>query len=423
MKALVVGGGGREHAIAWKLARSPQVEGVFCAPGNAGTAALPGCTNIDVSEVDEVVAAARARRVDLAVIGPEQPLFDGMADALRAAGIDCLGPSRGAAVLERSKAKAKSFMSRYGIPTASYEIARTPNQAYDAVERMGAPLVVKADGPAAGKGVAVCDTVSEAREAVHSFMERERFGAAGRTVVVERRLSGYEVTVLVLTDGDGAVELPASMDHKPIGDGNTGPNTGGMGVVCPHPHFDDTLRARFRKEILTPTLDGIRTEGHDYRGVLYFGLMVGEEGLSVLEYNVRLGDPEAQAVLPVLGADFAELARAAAAGSLAGTATETLHPERSSCVVVAAAAGYPGDYETGHPIDGLESCRNPVFLAGVREEAGRPVTAGGRVLAVCGTGETPATARAAAYADLRRVSFSDMYYRRDIGAYDPARSR
>ncbi len=418
MNILVAGSGGREHAIAWKLARDRKRSRIFCAPGNAGTALVPGCTNIPAHGNAEVVAAAIERDIDLVVVGPEEPLVNGLADDLRTAAIPCLGPTRAAAALEGSKIAAKEFMSRHGIPTAAYEVARTPQEAMAAVDHLKPPVVLKADGLAAGKGVVVCTDRSAALETVHAFMVERSLGTAGRSMVVEDCLEGYEVTILAFTDGRTLYELPASQDHKPIGEGNTGPNTGGMGVVCPHPRFTEELHERVRAEILEPTREGIREDGLDYRGVLYFGLMVTADGPFVLEYNVRLGDPEAQAVLPLVDTDLAELARATATGRL-----EEIPPPRrklSSCVVVAASGGYPGPYDVGFPIGGIAECENPVFMAGVQEVGGELVTAGGRVLSVCGLGRTAAEARQAAYRDMKRLSFTGMYYRSDIGA-PPAR--
>ncbi|MGM0674116.1 MAG: phosphoribosylamine--glycine ligase [Spirochaetota bacterium] len=419
MTILVVGSGGREHAVVESLAHGPTQPTLYCAPGNAGTAGVGSCTNVDARSNSEVLTAARELGVDLVVVGPEKPLVEGLCDELRALDIDCVGPSKAAAALEGSKVAAKRFMHRHGIPTADYEVANSAEEAFEAIPRIGAPLVVKADGLAAGKGVVVCDEEAEAYEVVHRFMNEGALAEAGHTVVLERALTGYEVTVLALTDGRAVYELPPSQDHKPIGEGNTGANTGGMGVVCPHPAFDEELLEEFRKTILAPTLEGLQAEDLDYRGVLYFGLMVTATGINVLEYNVRLGDPEAQAVLPLVESDLAELFLRTARGELrsypARSERAAAAAPRAGCVVVAASEGYPDSYETGKPIRGLEDCENPVFLAGVREENGRRVTSGGRVLSVCGLGESIEAAREAAYRDIARISFSGMYYRRDIG--------
>ncbi len=414
MNILVVGSGGREHAVAWKLARSRHNPRVFCAPGNAGTATVPRCTNIDARTNEEIVSAALEREVDLVFVGPEEPLVNGLADALRAEAIPCLGPTRAAAALEGSKAAAKEFMSRHAIPTAAYEVAHTPQEAMDAVDRLKPPVVLKADGLAAGKGVVVCRDRATARETVHAFMVDRTLGHAGRSMVIENCLEGYEVTILAFTDGGTVYELPSSQDHKPVGEGNTGPNTGGMGVICPHPQFDAQLHEHFRKRILEPTCTGIREDGLDYRGVLYFGLMVTTEGPFVLEYNVRLGDPEAQAVLPLIDTDLAELALATATGRLAEIPPPGVNG--AGCVVVATSGGYPGAYEVGYEIRGIEDCESPVFMAGVRAEGEKLVTTGGRVLSVCGMGKTAQEARDAAYRDMERLSFTGMYYRSDIGA-------
>ena len=417
MNILVVGSGGREHAIAWKLARSRRNPSVFCTPGNAGTARVARCVNIDARTNEEVVSAALEREVDLVIVGPEEPLVTGLADDLRAEAVPCLGPTRAAAALEGSKIAAKEFMSRHGIPTATYEVAHAPQEAMDAVDRLKLPVVLKADGLAAGKGVVVCRDRDTARETVHSFMVERSLGQAGRSMVIEECLEGYEVTVLAFTDGNTVYELPPSQDHKPIGEGNTGPNTGGMGVICPHPRFDLQLQERFRAEILEPTRAGIREDGLDYRGVLYFGLMVTADGPHLLEYNVRLGDPEAQAVLPLIDTDLAELALATATGRLSEIPLPGVN--LASCVVVAASGGYPGAYEVGYDIRGVADCESPVFMAGARHEGEKLLTAGGRVLSVCGMGRTAQEARDAAYRDMERLSFTDMYYRSDIGASTP----
>jgi phosphoribosylamine--glycine ligase len=417
MKVLVVGGGGREHALAWKLARSTDrarslVE-VFCAPGNAGTAREPGCTNIPAASTDEVAQAAAELLVDLVVVGPEKPLVEGLSDRLRAEGILCLGPSREAARLEGSKVFAKEFMNRHGIPTAHHVVAESPEEARSAVSDMGLPIVLKADGLAAGKGVVVCRSEEEAHNTIGAFMVDRSLGPAGDRFVVERMLSGWEATILALTDGTHIAELPPSQDHKPIGEGNTGPNTGGMGVLCPHPGMGREVLERFRSDILWPTLEGIHAEGLDYRGVLYFGLMIQDGHPYLLEYNVRFGDPEAQAVLPLLDADLAELLKRVSEGNMGPIDLPT--NGRASCVVVAASGGYPSSYLKGYPVSGLEKCESPVFIAGAEEQNGRTVTSGGRVLAVCGLGPDLSAARQAAYGDLERISFEDMYYRRDIG--------
>lgn len=445
MTVLVVGGGGREHAIAWKLAQSQRVTEIFCAPGNGGTATTLKCRNVALDPADhaDVARFCTAAAIDLVVVGPEAPLVAGLADVLRQAGIRVIGPERAAAGLEGSKAFAKEFMQRYRIPTARSVIARNPEEARRAVEELGdwggrdvdsartdpgagvalpTAVVVKADGLAAGKGVTVATSRAEALAAVEAAMVRRRFGAAGDTLLIEEALTGFEASIILLTDGEGYITFPAAKDHKRIGEGDTGPNTGGMGVVAPHPAVDSELAQRIDREIVAPSVEGIRREGWTYRGVLFIGIMVTPEGPKVLEYNVRLGDPEAQALLPLLRGDLAELLRAAADGELARFPRKRLWEEGAACAVVAASAGYPGDYEKGRRITVSGDLDGPLFVAGAELENGDPeaalLTSGGRVLAVTGRGEDLAAARECAYRNLAAVEFPGQYSRRDIGLTD-----
>ncbi|MGE5598656.1 MAG: phosphoribosylamine--glycine ligase [Bacteroidota bacterium] len=416
MKVLILGGGGREHALAWKLAQSPRVTKLYAAPGNPGIAALAENVRADHNSIAALAEFAAAEGIDLTVVGPETYLALGLADEFRRRGLKVFGPGRAAAAIEADKAFAKDFMARHGIPTAAYRVFSAPEEARAYLRAHGAPVVVKASGLAAGKGAVVCRTVHEAERAVTDLMERRIFGEAGERVVIEDFLAGEEASLLVLTDGETALPLPLAQDHKRLGEGDTGPNTGGMGACAPAGVLGATGIDRAMETIVRPTLRGMAAEGRPYRGVLYVGLMVTAEGPKVVEYNCRFGDPEAQAVLPLIRDDLAELCLAAAEGSLGGR-TVAAHAGSAVCVVL-ASGGYPGDYRTGLPIAGLDEAAGlpgvTVFHAGTARRGGDVVTAGGRVLGVVGTGPDLAAARERAYAGASRIEFEGMYYRRDI---------
>ncbi len=422
MKVLVLGGGGREHALAWKLSRDAGVQ-LVCAPGNPGTARCARNVALDILSPEAVTAFVQAEGIDLTVVGPEQPLEAGVSDALRALGAAVFGPSRAAARLETSKAFSKAFMERHGIPTAGARICRTPEEADEAVEAFGAPVVVKADGLAAGKGVTVATTTAEAREAVDAAMRRQAFGGAGSTVVVEECLTGPEVSFFVLCDGERGLPIASAQDHKRAFDGDAGPNTGGMGALAPSPLVDDALSDQVMRTIVTPVLDGMRAEGTPFVGVLYCGLMLTADGPKVIEFNVRFGDPEAQVVLPLLSGDLAPLLLAAASGRLPDAPPGA--PSRAAVGVVLASGGYPGSISTGHAISGIDAAEAledvVVFQAGSRlrqggdgEASAEVETAGGRVLTVVATGPDLHAARKRAYEAVARISFKDMHFRRDI---------
>ena len=418
MKVLILGGGGREHALAWKLGQEPDVTEVICAPGNPGTAASARNVALDILSPEAVVAFVEAEGVDLTVVGPEQPLAAGVSDALRVAGASVFGPSQAAARLETSKAFSKAFMDRHGVPTARARICSTPEDAEAAVAAFGAPVVVKADGLAAGKGVTVAATVEEALAAVDAAMRHEAFGAAGETVVVEECLVGPEVSFFVLCDGARGLPLASAQDHKRVFDEDKGPNTGGMGALAPSPLVDEALETRIMQSIVEPVLTGMRLEGNPFAGVLYCGLMLTADGPKVIEFNVRFGDPEAQVVLPLLPVALSPLLVAAAAGQLPTTALPA--PSGARVGVVLASGGYPGAMEVGYPIEGLDDAAALdgviVFHAGTRHEGDQVVTAGGRVLTVVGEGADLRAAREQAYRAVARISFKDMHFRRDIAA-------
>ncbi len=419
MRVLVIGSGGREHALVWKLAQSPQVEQVFCAPGNGGIAqdalclsAGPGASLQDPGEIARLVSE---HRIDWVAIGPEAPLVAGMADELARRDILVAGPGRDAARLEGSKIFSKQFMQRHRIPTAEFLTCGDVAGALPHLDRWGGPIVLKADGLAAGKGVVVADNPDEARSAVEAMLSGELVGEAGRRIVLEQRLEGEEVSFLVLTDGKTILPMAPTQDHKRAGDGDTGPNTGGMGAYCDDGILSRSLTKRILSRIVQPTMDGLHAEGIQFRGVLYFGLMITSDGPSVLEYNVRFGDPEIQALLFRLETDLAQVLFEIAQGSL--QTTELSWKTGASVCIVASSGGYPSKYDTGIPIQGLEAAEAQgakVFHAGTAIKDGRIVTAGGRVLGVTAAGEDLATATSAAYAAVDKIQFTGMHYRRDI---------
>ncbi len=417
MKILIVGGGGREHAIAWKLAQRPDTQ-LICAPGNAGIADLCECVPVSATDIDGMVALAAERQVDLVVVAPDDPLAAGMVDALEAKGIPAFGPTAAAACLESSKIFSKNLMQKYNIPTARWASFDSADEALAYIRSQGAPIVVKADGLALGKGVVVAETVEQAENAVREMMEDKKFAGAGARVVIEEKLTGPEVTVLAFADGQTVRVMPPSRDHKPIFDGNLGPNTGGMGAISPAPGYTEELAARCAAEIFEPTIRAMAAEGRPFKGVLYFGLMLTPNGPRVIEYNARFGDPETQAVLMLLDSDLAEIFLACRNGTL--DQVELRWKEEAACCVVLASAGYPGTLvQKGCVIEGLPQSQKPghmVFHAGTaRDETGRVVTSGGRVLGVTALAPTLREAIDAAYADGQSIRFDGMQYRKDIG--------
>jgi len=422
MNLLVVGGGGREHALCWKLAQSPRLTRLVAAPGNPGIARHAVCVAVSVDDHDGVVRLAERERADLVVIGPEVPLVAGLADRLRDKGFAVFGPGAPAAALEGSKAFAKDLMARAGIPTARYATFTDPDAARTFARELGAPVVVKADGLAAGKGAIVCATLAEAEAAIARCLERREFGAAGATIVVEEFLRGEEASFFAVSNGGACVALGAAQDHKTVFDGDRGPNTGGMGAFTPVASLDAALHARIMRTIVEPTFAAIAREGAPYRGVLYVGLMLTAEGPKVIEYNVRFGDPECQALVATMEGDLLLLLDAAARGAPLPAPAPTA---RAAVCVVVASGGYPGRHPTGAPIDGIDEAeRVPgvvVFHAGTAMRDGRLVTAGGRVLGVTATAERVPAAIEHVYAAASHIRFDGMHYRRDIGRRQAAR--
>ena len=418
LTVLVVGGGGREHALAWKLAQSARVARVLVAPGNAGTAGEPGVENVAVGaeDIDGLAALAHERSVDLTVVGPEAPLVAGLADRFASEGLRVFGPSAAAAKLEGSKAFTKAFLASHGIPTARCAEFTGATEAAAHVRSHGAPIVIKADGLAAGKGVVVAQSEAQALDAVEEMLSGRAFGDAGRRIVIEEFLTGEEASFICVVGGGEAVPLASSQDHKAAGEGDTGPNTGGMGAYSPAPVVDEAAHERIMREIIRPTVEGMAARGTPYTGFLYAGLMIDDTGAPrVIEFNCRLGDPEAQPILLRLRSDLLDLVEAAIDGGLS-----QVHPEwdeRAALGVVMAAAGYPGSYDKGYPIGGLDADvpHTNVFHAGTAVDGGRVVTSGGRVLCVCGLGKDVSEAQRRALERVGTVDWDGAWHRRDIG--------
>ena len=419
MKVLIVGSGGREHALAWSAARSPEVTEVLVAPGNAGTGREAKTRNVDVdaSDIDELIRLAKDERVALTIVGPEAPLVEGIADRFNAAGLRCFGPSAAAAQLEGSKAFTKDFLARHGIPTAAYQNFSELEPALAYVRQQGAPIVIKADGLAAGKGVIVAQTIEEAERAVTDMLEGNRFGDAGARVVIEEFLAGEEASFIVITDGDHVLPLATSQDHKARDEGDVGPNTGGMGAYSPAPVVTDEVRQRILAEVIEPTLAGMREDGHRYLGFLYAGLMIMADGTpKVIEFNCRLGDPETQPILMRLKSDLVAICNATLDGELGGI-TPRWDP-RAALGVVMAAGGYPDAYDKGkviHGLDDADSDTQKVFHAGTARQGADIVTSGGRVLCVVGLGDNVKQAAGRAYDAAAKICWDGVYLRRDIG--------
>ncbi|MDH5191475.1 MAG: phosphoribosylamine--glycine ligase [Gammaproteobacteria bacterium] len=427
MNVLVIGGGGREHALAWKAAQSEKVEKVFVAPGNAGTAIETGLENVAIAaeDIDALIKFAKDNNIELTIVGPEAPLVIGVVDAFQKADLRCFGPTQGAAQLEGSKAFTKDFLKKYNIPTADYGVFTEIDKAVDYIKSKGAPIVVKADGLAAGKGVILAQTEQEAIDAVKDMLEGNAFGDAGHRVVVEEFLTGEEASFIVMVDGKNILPLATSQDHKARDNGDKGPNTGGMGAYSPAPVVTAEIHQRAMKEVIEPTVKGMAQEGYPYTGFLYAGLMIDKDGTpKVLEYNCRFGDPETQPIMMRLKSDLTELCDAAIDGRLDQVTVEW--DERISLGVVLAAGGYPESYNKGDVISGLpetDSENEKVFHAGTTMKDGKVVTAGGRVLCAVALGNTFKEAQQNAYQLVKKINWKDVYYRTDIGHRAIAREK
>ena len=415
MKLLLLGSGGREHAIAWKLAKSPKVSKIYVAPGNGGTAIEDKCENINITDLDELVTFAKENNIYLTVVGPEDPLTKGVTDKFKEAGLRIFGPDKAGAKLEGSKSFSKEFMKKYNVKTAEYEVFTEIDKALQYVENCSYPVVIKADGLAAGKGVAICETKEDAISALKAYMIDDIFKGAGQKVVIEEFLDGVEASILSITDGKTIIPFISAKDHKQIFDGGKGPNTGGMGVLAPNPYVTEDVMKDFEENIMNNTLKGIQAEGFDFKGIIFFGLMICEKGTYLLEYNVRMGDPETQSVLSLMESDLFELIEAAMNEQLSEIKVEW---KDEVCInVVLASGGYPGEFKKGYEISIDDSIKDNVFLAGATFENNVLKTSGGRVLSVIGRGKTLEEAREQAYANVKLINFKDSYYRTDIGIY------
>ena len=414
MKVAVLGSGGREHALVWKLSQSPRIKDLFCVPGNPGIAQLAKCVPLSLDDHQSLILWAKKEEISLTVVGPENPLSNGIVDSFWAAGLKIYGPNQKAAQLESSKTFAKQIMQLHGVPTAKSASFTELGSALRHVEENGAPIVIKADGLAAGKGVTVATSIGEAEVALRASLEKNRFGKAGSTVLIEEFLDGEEMTLLSFVSGPDYLTMVPSQDHKPVFDGDLGPNTGGMGAYSPVPHLEKWL-PEIEKTIIDPMVKGLQQEGIDFQGILYTGLMITKDGPKVVEFNVRFGDPEAQVILPRLQNDLLEIMEASTAGCLSSI---KLTWKQEACVcVIAASGGYPGDYKTGVPISGLKSGVNDmVFHAGTKIVGTNLVTNGGRVLNVSSLGESLTQARTRAYERLQNIHFEKMHYRTDIAS-------
>lgn len=417
MKILVVGGGGREHAIIWKLAQNPTIKKIYCAPGNGGIADLAECVPINAMDIEGIVNFSKEKQLDLVVVSPDDPLAAGMVDALQKAGIRAFGPVADAAVIESSKAFSKELMKKYGIPSAEYEIFVDCDKALEYLKNSKYPIVIKADGLALGKGVIIAADYKQASEAVLSMMKDKVFGKAGEKIVIEEYLEGPEVSILTFTDGKTIVPMVSSQDHKRALDNDMGPNTGGMGTFSPSRIYTPEIADYCMKNIFKPTIEAMNKENRTFKGVLYFGLMLTKNGPKVLEYNARFGDPETQVVLPKLKTDLLDIFNAVIDEKLEDINIEW--NDSAVVCVIAASGGYPGKYTTGYEITGLDKLQNKddifVFHAGTKKENGKVVTSGGRVLGVTAMAENIDNARMKAYSAIKEISFKDMHYRTDIG--------
>ena len=413
MKILLVGSGGRESAIAFKIAQNEKVSKIYVAPGNGGTALYEKCENLNITDIDELLSFAKENNIDLTIVGPEEPLTKGIVDKFRSEGLRIFGPDKKGAELEGSKSFSKDFMKKYGVSTAEYEVFYDAEKAKAYLETCSYPIVIKADGLAAGKGVVICEELNTALDTIDLFMVQDMFKGAGRRVVIEEFLVGIEASILSITDGKTIIPFLSAKDHKQIFDGNKGPNTGGMGVVCPNPYATDGVLKDFYENIMDKTLMGIREEGMDFKGIIFFGIMITEKGVKLLEYNVRMGDPETQSVLTLMKTDLLDLIEKALDEKLEDSEVEW---EEGYCVnIVLSSKGYPDKACTGYEIEIDNTELSNVFVAGAKLEEGKLITNGGRVLSVVGKGRTLEEAREAAYKIREKVNFEGAYCRSDIG--------
>lgn len=417
MKILVIGSGGREHSLVWKIKQSPKVKQIFVAPGNSGTATIADSVDIKADDIPGLINFAEKEKIDLTVVGPEIPLVTGIVDEFEKRNLKIFGPNKLAAKIEGSKAYTKKLMDSLGVPTAKFGIFTDLNEANSFIAKIGAPLVVKADGLAAGKGVIICKTIDDAKSAIDRIMAKKEFGTAGEKVIIEECLEGEEVSIIVLSDGENILPLASSQDHKRIFDNDEGPNTGGMGAYSPAPVAEGKVFKEVMKTVIYPVIEDLRKKGQPYKGVLYAGIMITDKGPYVLEFNVRFGDPETQAILPRLKSDLVDLMESSIEGTLSGAKLEW--DSRACVCVVASSGGYPGKYEKGKPITGLKEASSledvVVFHAGTKSENNNFFTNGGRVLGITALGKDIEDAISRTYKAVEKIHFDGMHYRKDIG--------
>ena len=418
MKVLVIGSGGREHALVWKIAQSPKVSQIYCAPGNTGISKLAQCININTDNIEKLVDFAQGEKIDLTVVGPELALSKGIVNEFNGKGLQIFGPSKEATEIESSKVFSKYLMKKYNIPTANYEVFQNREKAFDYIKQQNFPLVIKADGLAAGKGVFIVKDLVQARDALDALMKEKKFGEAGRQVIIEEFLEGEEVSILAFSDGRNVVPMVSSQDHKKIFDNDQGPNTGGMGAYSPVPFYNHKSEKIVLQKILIPVIEGLQKEGREYKGVIYAGLILTKDGPKVLEFNARFGDPETQVILPRLKTDLIDILNAVIEGTLHKTSIEWKN--NTAVCVVLASGGYPGKYQKGKVISGLERLEKMkdiiVFHAGSKLQDNQVITSGGRVLGISAWDDTISKAKEKAYEGVEKIYFEDIYYRKDIAS-------
>lgn len=413
MKLLLIGSGGREHAIAWKLAKSEKVKKIYVAPGNGGTLRELKCENINLTEIDDLIKFAKDNEIYLTIVGPEEPLIKGIVDRFKSEGLKIFGPDKRGANLEGSKSFSKDFMKKYGVKTATYEVFYEEDKAKEYLENSKYPIVIKADGLAAGKGVVIAEDKETALNTIDDFMVNDIFNGGGKKVVIEEFLEGIEASILSICDGKTIIPFLSAKDHKQIFDGNKGPNTGGMGVVSPNPYLTEKILEDFKVNIMDKTLEGIKEEGFSFKGIIFFGIMMTKDGAKLLEYNVRMGDPETQSVLSLMETDFWELIEASLKEKL--NDFEIKWKDKYAINIVLASEGYPGSPKKGFEIAFDEGLEGKIFIAGAKEDNGKLLTSGGRVLSVVGIDETLEEARKKAYKDVEKIHFNGVQFRKDIG--------